>query len=81
MEFPRFYYNSNVCWGWVESVENLKEKMLLQIDPSGGTFITKDEFLDKSYQHSKVDLEFGSYREHNGKKTLREFLKENNIEF
>ena len=79
--FPKFWYESNACWGQVESIDDLREKMKYQTDMKGcGIFKTKDEFLDKSFQNEDGSLDFGTRREHHGKKTLREFLLENHVD-
>lgn len=79
--FPNFWYESNACWGWVNNLKDLQEKCDLQTDRSGGIFKTKDEFLDRSMQHHDGSLNFGTRGEHTGEKTLRQFLKENEIGF
>jgi len=81
IKFPDFWYESNACWGWVRSIEDLQEKCDLQLDKSFGTFHSKGEFLDNSRQHHNGSMEFGTRGEHTGKKTLREFLIEYKIEF
>lgn len=73
-----FWYESNSCFGKVKNIEELTEMLNFQIDPEFGGLKTVDDFLDKSFQHSDSDiLSFGTRSEHTGKKTLREFLKEN----
>lgn len=79
--FPKFWYESNAVWGNVESIEDLQEKMKHQTDKSFcGIFENKDEFLDNSLQNESGGLDFGTRREHRGKKTLREFLVENGVD-
>lgn len=77
--FPRFWYDSNAVWGWVENTSDLRVKMKYVMD--GGGLKTKEEFLDKSFQHENEGDNFGTRREHTGKKSLREFLKEAGINF
>lgn len=83
--FPKFWYESNTCWGWVTSIEELQEKCDLQTDKRYGALKDKNEFLDKSYQNElsegNGEMEFGTRLEHTGKLTLRQFLKQHNIEF
>lgn len=79
--FPDFWYESNAVWGMVRSIEDLKEKYEAQIDKNYGIFKTLDEFLDKSKQNTSGILDFGTRWEHKGSLTLRQYLKENNIEF
>lgn len=72
-EFPKFWYESNACWGWVRCVDDLKEKI-----PMRG--LPVDDFLDKSRQCEDCKgIEFGTRREHTGEKTLREYLREHNL--
>lgn len=79
--FPKFWYESNACWGWVNSIEDLREKMKHQTNLEDcGIFKTKDEFLDKSFQNEDGSLDFGTRIEHFGTKTLREFLLENHVD-
>lgn len=77
----RFWYESNACWGWVESIDDLKEKAELQMS-DGGCFDTINEFLDNSKQHYDSSNSFGTRNEHrDGKKTLREHLSESSFDF
>jgi len=77
----RFYYESNACWGEVEYVENLKEKVFLQISEVGNPIDTIDDFFDMSKQSIIHEENFGTRKEHGNKKTLREFLTEHNFNF
>ncbi len=70
----KFWYDSNACWGWVESLEDLQEKVKLQIKENNG-IDTIDDFLNKSKQHLTGELCFGTQQENTGK-SLREFLTE-----
>jgi hypothetical protein len=79
-KFPEFWYESNACWGWVKNMEDLKEKLELQIDLDFGGLENKDEFLDKSLQIDSGTMNFGTRMEHTGKKTLRMFLIENGVD-
>lgn len=80
-KFPKFWYESNAVWGNVESIEDLWEKIQHQTDKNVcGIFDNKDEFLDKSFQNESGILDFGTRIEHTGKKTLRQFLIENNVD-
>jgi hypothetical protein len=80
-KFPKFWYESNSYYGWVKSVADLKTVLKYQIDPQYGGLKTKDDFLDRSLQQYDGSMNFGTRIEHTGKKTLREFLLENKIEF
>lgn len=80
MEFPKFWYESNACWGEVDNMEDLKEKLKLQTEPGRGTLKDKDEFLDKSKQNVNDPMDFGTRREHTGEKTLRQFLIEKKVD-
>lgn len=75
----KFWYESNSCWGMVNSLDDLVEKLNLQIDPNYGGLKTVDEFLDKSMQCFDGSMNFGTRSEHSGEKSLRTFLKENDI--
>lgn len=73
--FPKFWYESNACWGYVGNSGDLVEKANLQMDPRNGNSIkTIDDFLDKSTQCESKSLNFGTRGEHTGDLTLREFL-------
>ena len=74
-------YESNSYFGWVNSITDLETALAYQTDPKYGGLRTKEEFLDRSTQHYDGSMNFGTRIEHTGKKTLREFLFENNIEF
>ena len=80
-KFPEFWYESNACWGYVRNIEDLKEKLGHQTDPTYGGLKDKDEFLDRSRQNTDESMDFGTRGEHRGKKTLREFLVENDVDF
>jgi len=79
-EFPKFWYESNACWGYVSSIEELQEKCDLQTDPIYGGLRNKDEFLDNSKVNSFNETNYGTRIEHYGDKTLREFLIENDVD-
>ena len=78
--FPDFWYESNQCWGWVESFEGLAEKADLQIR-GGGVIRGIDGFLDGSCQNPDAisRLDFGTRREHSSEYTLRQFLNDKGI--
>jgi hypothetical protein len=75
----KFWYESNACWGMVNDLDDLFEKLSLQIDPNYGGLDTVDEFLDKSKQCADGSMNFGTRLEHTGDKSLRDFLTENNL--
>ncbi len=78
MEFPKFWYESNACWGYVNSFEELTEKIELQL--AGHSSIDSvDAFLDKSCQSVHSELDFGTRSEHSQSYTLREFLVHNGV--
>ena len=76
MEFPKFWYESNACWGYVNSYEELMEKAVLQLN-SHSSIVTIEDFLDKSTQSAHAELDFGTRVEHTGSYTLRQFLTDN----
>ena len=78
MEFPKFWYESNACWGYVNSFAELAEKVKLQLN-GHSSIVTIDDFLDKSRQSEYSELDFGTRREHSQSYTLREFLVHNEI--
>jgi hypothetical protein len=79
--FPSFYYESNAYFGRINSIDDLNIALHYQTTDNGNYIRTKADFLDKSKQHGDGIMEFGTRPEHNGKKTLRMFLKERNIKF
>ena len=70
------WYESNACWGFVETLKDLQKKCKRQIDPEYGALKDVDEFLDRSRQHNNGNLNFGTRIEHTGKKSLRKYLAE-----
>jgi hypothetical protein len=76
--FPTFWYDSNATWGNVNSLNDLREKLQLQL-AENNSINTIDDFLDKSVQASDGGLNFGTRREHTGSLSLRVFLAENNL--
>lgn len=79
--FPSFYYESNAYFGRINSIDDLNIVLHYQTTDNGNYIRNKTDFLDKSKQHGDGIMEFGTRPEHNGEKTLRMFLKENNIKF
>lgn len=79
--FPKFWYESNAYFSWINSVDDLQTALDYQTDPKYGGLRTKDEFLDRSMQHYDGSLNFGTRIEHTGSKSLREFLSEHGITF
>lgn len=77
MTFPTFWYESNPCWGNVNSLEDLSDKMRLQLEENNG-IDTIDSFLDRSKQCGNT-MNFGTRREHDGPKTLRMLLDEHDL--
>jgi len=68
--FPRFYYESNLYFGWINSLEDL-DAVFKEYEGH----MTKDEILDKSFNIKGKDCkEFGTRIEHNGEKSLRRYL-------
>lgn len=75
-EFPRFWYDANLVFMWVENLEDLQ----FVFDQYKG-HMTKDEILDKSRNAYDSLQNFGLYSEHRGDVTLRQFLTDNGVEF
>lgn len=75
----KFWYESNACWGFVETLDDLYKKYKLQTDHQMRACKNVYEFLDKSKQHRDGTLNFGTRIEHKGDKTLKEYLHQNKI--
>lgn len=71
----RFWYESNACWGYIETLKDLQEKCKLQTGEFGAVKDVND-FLDRSMQTEDGALNFGTRIEHKGKKSLRKYLTE-----
>ena len=83
--FPRFWYESNACWGWVENIDDLVEKCKLQMDPvSGAHHINNiNDFLERSLKNEFPGAgyaDYGTRSEHNTNHTLKEFLIKNGVD-
>jgi len=78
MEFPKFWYESNACWGNVNSLADLKEKLDYQLAEPNGIENVED-FLNKSVKSHHGDLSFGTRREHTETYSLKDYLKDNNL--
>ena len=85
----KIWYESNACWGWVETIKDLIEKCNHQTSHYGA-FENVEQFLDRSKEnpideyekekrYRREYLDFGSRREHGGNRTLRMYLKEINM--
>jgi len=74
-----FWYESNTCWGWINSLDDLIEKHnLIMTDAS--VFKTTDMFLEKSTQNINGSLDFGTRMEHGtNSKSLKTYLKEEGL--
>jgi len=75
-EFPRFWYDSNLVFMWVNNLEELQ----FVFDQYEG-YMTKDDLLDKSRNVDGNLSNFGLYQEHKGDVTLRQFLTDNGVKF
>ncbi len=73
--FPSFWFDSDICWGRVSSVETACDKVR-QLLKSPNGIDSVDEFLDNSRESLSFPLEFASY--HSGR-TLREFFQEHKV--
>lgn len=78
MKFPKFWYESNACLVNIESLEDLNEKLKLQL-AENNSIHTVDDFLDQSTQCHYSKLNFGTRREHTGRYSLRDLLADNNL--
>lgn len=77
-KFPKFWFDSNFYFGWVESMEELEKVYGFNISP-GNPNRTFNEFLKECKQNHDKSLDFGLRVEHSGLKTLYDFLIESNI--
>lgn len=77
-ELFNFWYDSNSWYGRIKNMEDLRSAMSFVIEPKHGQLENKDEFLDRSKQH-KDFADFGLRLEHDGEKTLREYLIEKGV--
>jgi hypothetical protein len=77
-QFPEFWYESNACWGNVDSFETLAEMAKLQIEENNG-IRDIDDFLDVSVKVKYDSLNFGTRREHSSNYSLRNFLSEKGV--
>jgi len=79
-KFPKFWFDSNACFGYVESITDLRNAFIQNTSKysSVRTFV---EFLNLCKQHSNNEsLNFGLRVEHSGVKTLYQFLSENGVD-
>jgi hypothetical protein len=76
--FPKFWYDSNACFGNVMSLNDLKEKLQLQLDERNSIH-TIDDFLDQSKKSHHEGLSFGTRLEHTENYSLRDLLKDNGV--
>jgi hypothetical protein len=75
--FPRFWFESNLYFGWVENLDDLN-KVFEQWEGQ----MTKDEILDKAVDFPDGNFkEFGLRTEHTGNVTLRQFLEEKGVDY
>ena len=73
-EFPRFWFEGNLAFFWVNNLEDLQRVF----DQYKGQ-MSSDDILDLSVNvDDKLD-NFGLRREHKGDVTLRQFLSDNGI--
>ena len=76
----KFWYESNACWGYVKSLQDLNSKIELQLAAMSG-IDTIDDFLDLSKQAADGSDNYGTRMEHTGDKSLRDFLTEHEFDF
>lgn len=68
MNFPKFWYESNAVWGYVETFKQLHDKFRCS------HFTDVEKFLTKSKKCDGEEWNFGTRREHNTDVTLKDFL-------
>lgn len=71
--FTSFYLNTNAFFAYIYNLDDLYVAYTNLTGQNGG-LETLDDFLDKIQQHESGSLNFGSYGEHKGKRTLRDHL-------
>lgn len=76
MEIKKFWYESNNCWGYVETFSELTEKAILQIE-ANHNMKNIDDFLEKS-RYSIQNNSFGTRSEHKTEFNLKDYLIKHN---
>ena len=71
--FTKFYIDTNAFFAYIYNLDDLYDAYTNITGPNGG-LKTLDDFLDRIHQHESGSLNFGSYGEHTGKRTLRDHL-------
>lgn len=76
-----FWYETNTCWGLIESIEDLKEKYDIHLQDKSSNIKNVNDFLKAtSTKKSKPHNNFGMRREHfNSDYTLKMHLQENSL--
>ena len=74
-KFPKFWFEGNHAFMWVNNIEDLKQ-VFKQYDE----YMSADKVLDTAVNVDDELSNFGLRSEHQGNVTLRQFLKDNNIE-
>lgn len=75
-QIKRFFYDSNACWGYVETFDDLVEKVKLQLS-SGSAIKNVEDCLEKS-KSCKHDT-FGTRVEHQLDYNLKNYLQDNGV--
>jgi hypothetical protein len=73
-EFPKFWFEGNLYFGWVNDFEDLKS-----VFEQYKGHLTRDEILDKAVNKDDKLDEFGLRIEHRGNVTLRQYLTDKGI--
>ena len=73
-KFPRFWFESNLYFRWVNSLNDLQ----IVFDAYNG-YMSPDDILDKAVNVGDKLDNFGLRTEHQGDVTLRQFLTDNGI--
>lgn len=76
MEIKKFWYESNQCWGYVETFSELTEKAKLQLK-ANNSIQNIDDFLIKS-RYSIQNNSFGTRSEHKAEFNLKDYLIKHN---
>ena len=73
-KFPIFWFESTQCWGYVTEPKHL---VYIQYMNNSNVLNTK---CTKAFDVSGKNPSFGTYSEYRGKLTLREFLKNKEVD-
>ncbi len=76
----KFWYESNAWFGYIDSLEKLKEMLKAQLEEPNGHYSIY-QILSISKQHRDGGDKYGTYLEYSGEITLIDFLKNECFDF